>query len=81
MPPRRRQIDLQGRRRDLGAIVKAMANGLGMSVSDVVEIEGGAADARADHYVAWLTMMESWATGKRERELWAAEKEGRRFAP
>jgi hypothetical protein len=75
-------MDLQGRRRDLGATLKAMANGLGMSAADIVEIErGNAADPRMDRYLAWLTKMETWSAGKREREFLAARKQGRRFSP
>lgn len=82
MPRHRRQMDLSGRRLDLGASVKAMANGLGMTVADIVGIErNGAADSRLDLYLAWLGRMESWSCGKRKRELRAAENDGRRFAP
>ena len=43
-----------------------------MSIADVADIEEGtAADDRVSHYAAWLTRMEAWSTGKRERELLA----------
>ena len=80
MPTQRRQMDLAGRRRDLGASVKAMAHGLGLTVAEVVAIESGAvADAKAERYLAWLSRIENWSAGKRERELRAAETDGRRF--
>lgn len=43
MPTRRRHMDLRGRRQDLGATIKGMAAGLGMSVADVLDIEKGVA--------------------------------------
>ena len=82
MPARRRHMDLRGRRQDLGATVKEMAAGLSMSIADVADIENGtAADHRTDHYAAWLTRMEAWSAGRRERELQAAHRHGRRFNP
>jgi hypothetical protein len=82
MPTRRRHMDLRGRRQDLGATIKEMAAGLSMSVADVLDIEKGVAmDNRVTHYAAWLTRMEAWSAGKRERALQAANREGRRFNP
>jgi hypothetical protein len=70
MPVRRRVMDLRGRRQDLGATVKEMSLGLGMSIADILSIEKGTAeDQRVGHYAAWLTRMESWSAGKKEREL------------
>jgi hypothetical protein len=80
MPVRRRVMDLRGRRQDIGATVKQMAAGLGMRTSDILNIESGiAADDRVGHYAAWLTRMESWSAGKRERELQMAQ-QGHRFS-
>jgi len=41
MPVRRRVMNLQGRRQDLGATVKQMAAGLGMGAAEIVSIEKG----------------------------------------
>jgi hypothetical protein len=50
IPTRRRHTDSQGRRRDLGASIKEMAAGLGMSVADILDIEKGVAmDSRVTH--------------------------------
>ena len=63
-------------------IIKEMAAGLGMSVADVLDIEKGLAmDNRVTHYAAWLTRVEAWSAGKRERASQAANREGRRFDP
>jgi hypothetical protein len=82
MPVRRPQSDLRGRRQDLGVSVKEMATGLDMSIADIVDIEegGSAANDRVGHYAAWLTRMEAWPTGKKERELRAAQQR-HRFSP
>ena len=81
MPAHRRHMDLRGRRPDVGATVKEMAVGLSMSIADVADIEEGtAADDRVSHYAAWLTRMEAWSTGKRERELLAANRQARSTA-
>ena len=82
MTVRRHQMNLRGRRRELGATIRGMANGLGLTVADVVAIErNGTSDTRVELYLAWLAMMEAWPAAKRERELRAADHEGRRFAP
>ena len=74
-------MDLRGRRQDLGATVKEMAAGLNMSIADITNVERGtSADDSAYHYAAWLTRMEAWSTGKKERELGAAQR-GQRFSP
>ena len=53
-----------------------------MSVADVLDIEKGVAmDNRVMRYAAWLTRLEAWSAGKRERALQAANREGRRFNP
>lgn len=78
MPVRRQHIDLRGRRQDLGATVKEMAAGLDMSIADIVAIEKGTAGDRINLYVAWLSRMEAWSAGKRERELRRAQR-GQRF--
>jgi transcriptional regulator with XRE-family HTH domain len=79
MPSRRRHTDLRGRRQDLGVTVKEMAVGLGMSIGDIVDIEKGTgARDRVNHYAAWLTRIEAWSAGKREREL-RATRQGQRF--
>jgi transcriptional regulator with XRE-family HTH domain len=80
MPSRRQHTDLRGRRQDLGVSIKEMATGLGMSIGDIVDIEkGAAAGDRANHYAAWLTRMEAWSNGKREREL-KAVRLGQKFS-
>lgn len=82
IPTRRRRTDLRGRRRDLGASIKEMAAGLGMSVADILDIEKGVAmDSRVTHCAAWLTRMETWSAGKREHALQAANRQGRKFNP
>jgi len=51
-------------------------------VADVLDIQNSVAmDNRVMHYAAWLTRMEAWSAGKRERALQAANREGRRFNP
>ena len=80
MPVQRLSSNLEGRRKDLGASIRQMAAGLGITVADVREIEGGnAAHDRVAQYSAWLTRMEAWSDGKRQLELHEAEKERRRF--
>jgi transcriptional regulator with XRE-family HTH domain len=79
MPSRRRHTDLRGRRQDLGVTVNEMAAGLGMSICDIVDIEKGTgASDGINHYAAWLTRMEAWSDGKREREL-RGTRQGQRF--
>jgi transcriptional regulator with XRE-family HTH domain len=79
MPACRRPTDLQGRRQDLHLTVEEFAAGIGVPVREIREIENGrGSDQRQNQYAAWLTRIESWPAGKRERELKAA-RIGQRF--
>ena len=79
MPARRRPTDLQGRRQDLHLTVRDFAVGIGIPAAELQEIENGrGSDQRRNQYAAWLTRIESWPAGKREREANAA-REGQRF--
>jgi transcriptional regulator with XRE-family HTH domain len=82
MPIRHHQTDLRARREDLGVTLQEMAMGLGLSVADVLSIEDGTApDLQLNRYSAWLTRLEWWPAGKKEREVLAELKERRRFNP
>lgn len=79
--PRPARTDLMGRRRRLGASREAMAAGIGLRVSEVVEIEEARApDSLRNFYAQWLDRLESWPEEKRSTQLLAAV-EGQRFRP
>ena len=79
MPARRTATDLKGRRQDLQLTVEEFAAGIGVPVPEIQELENGrGSDQRRNQYAAWLTRIESWPAGKREREANAA-RTGQRF--
>ncbi len=62
--------DLRGRRIALGASEEVMATGMGLRLSDLLEIERlEASDAALNHYATWLSEMEQWSADYREQQF------------
>jgi hypothetical protein len=56
-----------------------VVDAIGVPATAIREIENGrGSDQRQNQYAAWLTRIEAWPAGKREREVNAA-REGQRF--
>jgi diadenosine tetraphosphate (Ap4A) HIT family hydrolase len=74
--------NLKRRRILLSATPETMANGIGLSLAQVLEIEDGkASKISLDNYAKWLETMEAWPAEKLLGELLRASQEGGRFQP